>query len=71
MHPPQKGIDPSALVAVMYSDQWRAHITNEDKIYFVNTQSQGNNGYLKWIFKGVLSPLIWNRREEYLPLLAI
>lgn len=37
----QKGIEPSALAAVMHSDQWRAHITNEDKIYYVNTQSQG------------------------------
>lgn len=37
----QRGIEPSALAAVMHSDQWTAHSTAEDKIYYVNTQTKG------------------------------
>lgn len=37
----QKGIEPAALAAVAHSEEWTAHVTNEDKIYYVNTQSKG------------------------------
>ena len=37
----QRGIEPLALAAVMYSEQWTAHSTAEDKIYYVNTKTKG------------------------------
>ena len=38
---PQRGIGLSSLVAVMHSPDWVAYSTAQDKIYFVNTQTQG------------------------------
>ena len=38
---PQKGVVLSSLLAVMHSPEWIAYSTAEDKIYFVNTQTQG------------------------------
>lgn len=37
----QRGVGLSSLVAVMHSADWIAYSTAEDKIYFVNTQTQG------------------------------
>ena len=37
----QKGIVLSSLLAVMHSPDWIVYGTAEDKIYFVNTQTQG------------------------------
>ena len=37
----QRGIGLTSLVAVMHSSDWVAYSTAQDKIYFVNTQTQG------------------------------
>ena len=37
----QKGIQPSALAAVIRSPQWLAYSTEEDKLYYVSTETQG------------------------------
>ena len=37
----QRGIEPLALAAVMHSEQWTAHSTADDKIYYVDTMTKG------------------------------
>lgn len=41
----QKGIQPSGLATLMLSDLWSAHITTDNKIYYVNTENKGMSQY--------------------------
>ena len=52
--PMQKNIEPSKLAAVMLSAKWTAHITNEEKIYYVNQESQGEAFGNAWFVDSIV-----------------